>query len=241
MVRAVGGRGRRNVRVSRPSAQETINSLGRSIFGDDFSGVQVAATRAEYKAMDEAWYDNTQSMEFYDPTEYENLAGTPYSMDTNFSRPFYEVVGLTGDLRVPGMKGPQTRGAEDTSPADLTLIPTSSSNPKRPRTVAAGYDPDEEKLTVMFRDGILYNYYEVDEKEWETFKANRSKGAVIYRMLDFKPRGYASTSQMSEQARQAFYRFSRGIQLGKGDAKIEGQSGTKYKPYTKPKKQKRKT
>ena len=226
MVRAVGGRGRRNVRVSRPSAQEAINTLGRSIFGSDFSGVEVSASKAEFQAMNEAWLDNAQSMEYYEPTEYENLAGVPYSMDTNLGRPFYEVVGLTGDLRVPGYEGPQLE--EDASPAPLTLVPTSSTNPSRPRTVAAGYDADEEKLTVMFRDGTLYNYYEVDQNEWATFKANRSKGAVIYRMLDFKPRGYADDSQMSEKARQAFYRFSRGVQVGKG-GKIGGQTKTTYK------------
>ena len=39
------------------------------------------------------------------------------------------------------------------SPAALTDIPTSSTNVRRPRTVAAGYDEEREVLTVMFRDG----------------------------------------------------------------------------------------
>ena len=95
--------------------------------------------------------------------------------------------------------------------------------------MAAGYDHEEEKLTVMFRDGILYNYYEVTPAEWNKFKSNRSKGAVIHSLLDFKPRGYADQSSMSQQAREAFYRFSRGIQQGKGNKSYKGQTKTTYK------------
>jgi len=226
MARTAGGSGARGTRRSLPSAQELLNSIGSSVFGDEFSGVPVTATKAEFKTISDAWLDNDQSMDFYDPTKYNNLAGDPYSMDTQLSRQFYEVVELTGDLRVPGYSGPQNE--EDTSPAPLTLVPTSTTNPQRPRTVAAGYDEDEEKLTVMFRDGTLYNYYEVDSSEWAAFKANRSKGAVIYRMLDFKPRGYADDTTLSKGAREAFYRFSRGVQLGK-KGKGTGQTKATYK------------
>lgn len=225
MVRPVGGRGTQR-RVSQPSAQELMRGIATNIFGDEFTGVPVTATKAEFRNISDAWLDNDQSMDYYNPTEYNNLAGDPYSMDTQLSRQFYEVVELTGDLRVPGYAGPQNE--EDSSPAPLTLVPTSTTNPQRPRTVAAGYDEEEEKLTVMFRDGTLYNYYEVDPSEWSAFKANRSKGAVIYRMLDFKPRGYADSSDMSESARQAFYRFSRGIQTVKG-GKAKGQTKSTYK------------
>lgn len=226
MVRPAGGGASRNKRIAAPSAQEMLRTISSNIFGDEFSGVPLTATKAEFKAMNEAWLNNDQSMDYYNPTQYNNLAGEPYSMDTQLSRQFYEVVELTGDLRVPGYAGPANE--EDTSPAPLTLVPTSTTNPKRPRTVAAGYDEEEEKLTVMFRDGTLYNYYEVDASEWAAFKANRSKGAVIYRMLDFKPRGYADDSDMSASARQAFYRFSRGVQVVKG-GKGTGQTKSTYK------------
>lgn len=62
-------------------------------------------------------------------------------------------------------------------------IPTSSTNYKRPRTVAAGYSPDPNYpetdkgiLTVVFRDGTFYNYYEVTHGEWQNFHASYSKG-----------------------------------------------------------------
>lgn len=233
MVRPVGGRGTQR-RVSQPSAQEALRGLATNIFGEDFSGVPMTATKAEFKNMSEAWLDNDVSMDYYDPQQYNNLAGEVASMveyvdptgRTKSARPFYDIIELTGDLRIPGYAGPANE--EDTSPAPLTLVPTSTTNPKRPRTVAAGYDEEEEKLTVMFRDGTLYNYYEVDPNEWAAFKANRSKGAVIYRMLDFKPRGYADDSSMSESARQAFYRFSRGVQAIKG-GKGTGQTKSTYK------------
>jgi len=231
MVRPVGGRS--SSRRAAPSAQEMMNAIGRDIFGDDFKGGVTAASKGAFNKISDIMFDDTQSMDYYNPTEYNNLAGDPMSMDTMYnaqegysSRPFYEVVDLTGDLVVPGMQGPQNE--EDTSPADLTLVPTSTTNPARPRTVAAGYDEYEEKLTVVFRDGTFYNYYEVSGSEWAAFKANRSKGAVIYRMLDFKPRGPADVSTLGAKAQQAFYRYSRGAQIhmkGKG----AGQTKTTYK------------
>jgi hypothetical protein len=201
-----------------------LRSITSNVFGDEFSGVPVTATKAEFKNMNDAWLDNDVSMDYYDPKKYDNLAGQTQAVDTQLSRQFYEVIGV--NEYVPGYAGPQNE--EDTSPAPLTLVPTSTTNPQRPRTVAAGYDEDEEKLTVMFRDGTLYNYYEVDASEWAAFKANRSKGAIIYRMLDFKPRGYADESSMSKSAREAFYRYSRGVQVVK-NGKSKGQTKATYK------------
>jgi hypothetical protein len=201
-----------------------LRSITSNVFGDEFSGVPVTATKAEFKNMNDAWLDNDVSMDYYDPKKYDNLAGQTQAVDTQLSRQFYEVIGV--NEYVPGYAGPQNE--EDTSPAPLTLVPTSTTNPQRPRTVAAGYDEDEEKLTVMFRDGTLYNYYEVDASEWAAFKSNRSKGAIIYRMLDFKPRGYADESSMSKGAREAFYRYSRGVQTVK-EGKGKGQTKATYK------------
>jgi len=243
MVRPAGGGGARNSRVPKPSAQEMLNSLGRQVFGDEFQGGPVASSKGEFNKITDVMYNDAQSMDYYNPIQYNNLAGEPMSMDTLYnaiegfsSRPFYEVVPLTGDLKVPGYKGPQ--GGEDSSPADLTVIPTSTTNPQRPRTVAAGYDEDEEKLTVVFRDGTFYNYYEVDANEWKAFKANRSKGAIIYQMLDFKPRGPADVSTLSKSAQRAFYRFSRGAQIhnaekqrGTNKGSVAGQTSVKYKTY----------
>lgn len=230
MARTAGGNGARGKRRSMPSAQELMNDLGRTVFGDEFTGAPVAATTAEFRAMRNKMEDESQGLDYFlfddERTDYNNLAGMPMSMDSSTGRQFYEYDTLRGDMSIPGYAGPQS--GEDDSPAPITMVPTSTTNPARPRTVAAGYDADEEKLTVVFRDGTFYNYYEVDETEWAAFKANRSKGAIIYRMLDFKPRGPADESSISQSAREAYYRFARGAQLhsaGKG----KGQNKTTYK------------
>jgi hypothetical protein len=62
------------------------------------------------------------------------------------------------------------------APAALTDVPTSSLNASRPRTVAAGYDASRRILTVVFRDGTIWNYSGVTEGEWQNFHASVSKG-----------------------------------------------------------------
>jgi hypothetical protein len=229
-----GAAARSKGRVATPSANELMRNLGTSIFGSEFQGIPTATSKAAFNKITDIMADNDAAMKYYNPTEYANLAGeyapaveyVDPTGQTKSARPFYEFVSLTGDLLIPGFEGPQNE--EDESPANLTLVPTSTTNPERPRTVAAGYDEDEEKLTVVFRDGTFYNYYEVDANEWAAFKANRSKGAIIYQMLDFKPRGYADVSTLSKGAQDAFYRFSRGVQIhSKG--KAPKQTSVKYK------------
>lgn len=106
-------------------------------------------------------------------------------------------------------------------------IPTSSTNYARPRTVAAGYSPDPNYpqsdkgvLTVVFRDGTFYNYYEVRMGEWEAFHASYSKGRPWLNrrsktqsadgLFIHKPRGDAGDMQeIDPQIREALYRVSR--------------------------------
>ena len=133
-----GAAARSKRRVAKPSANELMRNLATSVFGSDFQGIPTASSKAAFNQMTDIMADNDAAMSYYNPTQYDNLAGLPASMDTQTSRQFYEVVGLTGDLLVPGYEGPQLE--EDASPADLTLVPTSTTNPQRPRTVAAGYD-----------------------------------------------------------------------------------------------------
>lgn len=98
-------------------------------------------------------------------------------------------------------------------PAAITQRPTSTSNPRRPRTVAAGYDRRRSTLTIVFRDGTFYNYYEVSAAEWGMFKSLASKGRYIRDVLDRKPRGSANVSYLSEKAQELLYRVSRTTQI----------------------------
>ena len=74
------------------------------------------------------------------------------------------------------------------------------------------------KLTVMFRDGTLYNYYDVTSEEWQKFKGQLSKGP----MLNWKPvpgfllaknHGPADVSQASESVRAKIYQEARIAQI----------------------------
>lgn len=73
--------------------------------------------------------------------------------------------------------------------AALTVQPTNTTNPKRPRTLAAGYDRATQTLSVIFRDGTAWNYYGVTYQMWSAFKASPSPGRYIRTRLDFKAYG----------------------------------------------------
>lgn len=98
-------------------------------------------------------------------------------------------------------------------PSRLSEVPTATSNPARPRTVAAGFDPATNTLTLVFRDGTFYNYYEVSRQEWNTFKELPSKWEYIRNSLDSHPRGEADPSSISAGVRQAIYQVARTAQV----------------------------
>jgi hypothetical protein len=213
MARLTGGGASRGKRVALPSSQELMQAISGQfskpelsgmfkITGPGYAGLPAASSYGEFDEIISV-INAKDTMEYYDRSgaDYENLAIE---------------------------EGPQ--GDEDDSPAPLTVVPTSTTNPQRPRTVAAGYDRNEKKITVVFRDGTFYNYYEVDASEWQAFKARVSKGRYIYQYLDFKPRGPANISGISQTARKAFYRFSRGAQIHYGGVQKTGKPAKPKKP-----------
>jgi hypothetical protein len=86
--------------------------------------------------------------------------------------------------------------------SELVEIPTSTMDTSRPRTIAAAYDPEKETLTLVFRDGTFYNYYDVDSALWKSFRSQASKGRFIKNNLDGQPRGPADMSSMNEYTRE---------------------------------------
>jgi hypothetical protein len=197
MVRPVGGAAARGQKSVAPSADALNLAIGNQfgprqlagiakITGPDFGGVPTAASYGEFDEIISLINDK-ETLNYYDPNtgmDYNNLA---------------ELEG--------------SQSGEDETPAELTLVPTSTINPERPRTVAAGYDKIDKKITVVFRDGTFYNYYEVSPSEWQAFKARVSKGRYIYSYLDSKPRGPADVAGISAVARRAFYRIARSTQV----------------------------
>jgi hypothetical protein len=108
----------------------------------------------------------------------------------------------------------------------LSDVPTSSSNYKRPRTLAAGYDMDldteEGTVTVLFRDGTFWNYYNVPKDVWIKFHSSISKGPFLNQasakqgsrgdLLNYV-NGPARLEDMSEKAREAMIKMIRVSQV----------------------------
>ncbi len=131
---------------------------------------------------------------------------------------------------------PVTKGGRGTrEPAPISVVPTSTSNPARPRTVAAGYDDVREVLTVVFRDGTFYNYYGVDQPTWDGFKSAHSKGPYIETFLDGKDRGTASMKGTAVKSREQLYRVARTGQLtNKGKTQYDRSTATTHTPRINP-------
>jgi hypothetical protein len=64
--------------------------------------------------------------------------------------------------------------------AKLILKGTSTTNPQKPRTLAAGYDAKKQIMTVVFFDNTWWNYYGVPQTVWEGFTNAHSKGRFLH-------------------------------------------------------------
>lgn len=76
----------------------------------------------------------------------------------------------------------RARAGNDTDLFPYT--PTPSINPPRPRTQGAGYSRDTQTLRVKFRDGAVYEYYDVPPNVWRNFQRWKSPGRGITRVLN---------------------------------------------------------
>lgn len=66
----------------------------------------------------------------------------------------------------------------------LPYDPTATTDPSRPRTLAAGYDSNNKILRVRFRDGTPWEYFGVPEDVWDGFQKTSSPGRYIASVLD---------------------------------------------------------
>lgn len=110
--------------------------------------------------------------------------------------------------------------------AALTDLPTSTTNYKRPRTIAAGWDPNSKTMTVVFRDGTFYNYYDVEPGEWLIFHSSFSKGPLLdskSNLVVNHRHGPADVSTLSPQVKELIVRVQRTRQIYNKDLS---------KPYT---------
>jgi hypothetical protein len=129
-----------------------------------------------------------------------------------------------GYKNTPGtFYNPSTKGVTGDRPAPILEAPTWTSNPVRPRTVAAGYALDADgdgslgTLTVIFRDGTVYNYYDVPKQVWNYFHTLHTKGLYIKNILDGYPRGRAALTFEEElDIKQNFYQARVNQQISGG-------------------------
>lgn len=88
----------------------------------------------------------------------------------------------------------RARAGDDS--ALFPYTPTPSINPPRPRTQAAGYSAATETLRIKFRDGAVYEYYDVPPSVWRNFRRVKSPGKHINRVLN----GYTYARRLDLEA-----------------------------------------
>lgn len=188
------------IRVSDVEAASSLIAQARG-FTSPLQSLPTAASVGEFSEVQDIFGSNRN-----DKGRFQNRSDDPWSEsmeEFNLLEGGYDFTNLAEET------GGEVRH-KTSSPAPLSVVPTSTINPDRPRTVAAGYDKAEQKLTVVFRDGTFYNYYEVTAGEWGLFKQNKSKGRYIKAFLDSKPRGAADVDGTdSAIARMLVYRVAR--------------------------------
>jgi len=71
------------------------------------------------------------------------------------------------------------------------IAPSSTTNEARPRTLEMGYDSTSRIVMVTFRDGTVWQYYNVPPDVFADFALDPSPGRYIREVLDSYPYGRA--------------------------------------------------
>jgi hypothetical protein len=222
-------RGQRGYAMTADDAIAAASLMDRSSFSSPLAGMPTAASVGQFSEAKSFFGDSDGSGgewdDFYDAEQsgynYENLAGAVMR----------DARGKEYQREGEAVTHRSNRRRYDRSPVPISIKPTSTTNPERPRTVAAGYDESRRTLTVVFRDGTFYNYYEVEAEEWDQFRAAYSKGHYILYALDAKPRGTARMANAALAAREGLYRIARTGQWTQMDAasQFDASTGKKFK------------
>jgi hypothetical protein len=183
-----------------PEVAELAAEKGMGITAGTYVSTHVEAASALETWEDPDFYDDYHEDNYGD--YYQNYGNMPIS------------------IRTGGAIDPETGEVIPITPASFsdaddayTQAPTPTSNPERPRTVAAAFELERNVLTLIFRDGTIYNYYEVTVSEWKAFRNRATKWEYIRDVLDAKPRGVADTSSLTPEIREFAYRQARTAQI----------------------------
>jgi len=210
-----------NTSPNRGDGTSGVFAAQQAIFSTDITIGQKTAQK-KYEAVASFGFDSWAS-EFYKPVDTDSMKY--FTGTDNFGDKF-------DNRQAPAVS--------------LSDIPTSSTNSARPRTVAAGYDPEQKTITVVFRDGTFWNYYNVPESVWIKFHQAYSKGPLLNNpsskqaskgdLLNYE-NGPADPSSLSPTAQEFLYRAVRTAQIYYADRptkertrikKGKGASGTAY-------------
>jgi hypothetical protein len=125
------------------------------------------------------------------PTEHAKAVEAEFQAQYGLSRAVDYAHGAAAQAEAARLMSPQeaaailkARAGDDSDLFPYT--PTPSINPPRPRTVGMGYSPDTQTMRVKFRDGRVYEYYDVTPQEWRNMQRVKSPGRAINRTFNFK-------------------------------------------------------
>lgn len=209
--RSASGRG--GYQMSADDAIAAASLMDRTRVISPFAGLPTAASVGEFRGTTDPYEQEKLARQelakIYKLTDDDSFWGQDYDEDQS-GYDYNNLAQPTLDPSTGRVRGGAVTKGRGRQPAPISVVPTSTTNPDRPRTVAAGYDESRRVLTVVFRDGTFYNYYDVEPEIWQQFKALPSKGQfIIPKVLDNYPRGTANMASASLAAREGLYRIAR--------------------------------
>lgn len=125
----------------------------------------------------------------------EAVYGTRHAMSAIGVHPHHYISRSMPDRKMPDAEAELLAQQTDDAAGRVTVSysPTRTSNPQDPRTSAAGYDPQTQRLYVEWGDGgTPYYYYDVTPQEWDAFQRTDSPGRFINAILNEKNYGPVS-------------------------------------------------
>jgi len=221
--------------------REALGLAGEEYDERGFLGGLASSTTASRQAEIQRAIFNINNNQFKNRAQVAELSGLGdefFKFGENSTENLLYKRGITADSylgsgyetpeRTQGKRSGWTYKGTPAAASALADIPTSTTNWRRPRTVAAGYDYNQDTdtgvLTVVFRDGTFYNYYDVPPSVWIEFHDSFSKGPMLNRktknggqaidgkLLSYK-HGPADMSNLSPTAQEFLYKIARTSQI----------------------------
>lgn len=122
-----------------------------------------------------------QRIRQYPVSEQERIISRAQERDRTKRNPKGKVARAIGNVLADGEDA-----LEELMPVALNT-PAHSTNVKRPRALRGGYDSRTGTVRVQFRDGAVYEYFDVPKKVWSNGLRRNSFGRFVNDTLDTYP------------------------------------------------------